>query len=226
MKKSESNKNHFQNSKKMMDTETFIMFKTSLFQKPDMKIPEKPAKMNLQFNYMNNCISLLNMRGMGFPQLATMFRKFEDDTKIKIEVTRQISEKENENDKGITFSFIIQLSDNTKIQISIKNNRKIKHLINEIFKQSKILKEDEMELNCFGVTLEEEKKIEEYKLDDDFVILQKKKRIHETREFNKNCENEKEKKAEVKSQGGYNDRGDLYYPGKEFIIPEWFNLAI
>lgn len=208
-----------------MNIENFILFKTYSFPKPDMKIPEKPAKMNFNFNYMNNCISFINMRGMG-KLLAPMFGKFEDNKNIKIEVTRQISEKENDNEKGIIFSFIIQLYDNTKIQISIKNSRKIKHLINEIFKQSKILKEDEMELCCFGVPLEEEKKIEEYKLDDDFVILQKKKRIYEPREFHKNCEKEKEKKAEVKSQGDYNDREDQYYPGKEFIIPEWHNMAI
>ena len=191
----------------------------------NIKIPAKPAKMNFNFNYMNDCMSLLNMKGMDFTQFANMFRKFEDNKNIKIEITRQISEKENENDKGIIFSFIIQLFDNTKIQISIKNSRKIKHLINEIFKQSTILKEDEMELSCYGIHLEEEKKIEEYKLDDDFVIVQKKKRIHEFREPKKTCENEKEKKAETKSQGEYNDREDQYYPGKEFIIPEWYNIA-
>lgn len=208
----------------MMDIETFISFKASPFSKPDLKIPENPNKMAFNFNYMNNCISLLNMRGMGFPELAAMFKKFEEKKTIKIKVLRQISENENETEKGMIFSFIIQLFDNNKIRISIKNNRKIKHLINEIFKQSKSLKEDEMELFCFGVHLKEEKKIEEYKLDDDFVIVQKKKRDYEIREPKGNCEEEKEKI--VKSEGHCNDIDNHYYPGKEFIIPEWQNVLM
>ena len=59
----------------------------------------------------------------------------------------------------------------------MKKSQKIQRLIDEIHKKNKILEKDEMELSFSGVLLKKEKKIEEYKMDDDFVLTQKKKFI-------------------------------------------------
>lgn len=79
------------------------------------------------------------------------------------------------SDPKAQFSFKIELYDKQIIDISIEKTQRIEEIKRKILKLNNILPMETMELYYEGINLNPEKRVEEYKLDDDFVLKQRKK---------------------------------------------------
>lgn len=86
-------------------------------------------------------------------------------------VLMKTSELQLQRKKNLIFNFIVETED-SKAKVSIHGDQKVKEILDKVTLKGH---KSEYELWLYGSRIDGDKKVEEYKLDDDFVFVPKKK---------------------------------------------------